>query len=92
MTRGKVFFKEGSKYLRNSDADTTGSLDLVLGGAREESGLDDDGLVGESTLAEDLEEASLGDIDHWGSGGVLGGGNSLLFGDERPELVQVDRA
>ena len=78
--------------LCDGDADTAGSLDLVLGRAGEESRLDDDGLGRESSLAEDLEETALGNIDHWSSGRVLGGGNSLLFGDERPELVQVDRA
>ena len=48
----------------NEDASTTNSGDSSLGSLREVLSLDDDGLVGESTLSENLEETGLGNIDH----------------------------
>lgn len=43
----------------DEDAGTTGFLDSLLSSLGEELGLDDDGDLGESTLAEDLEIALL---------------------------------
>lgn len=41
----------------NENASATCFLDSLLGGLGEELGLDDDGDLGEGTLAEDLEKA-----------------------------------
>lgn len=41
-------------YLRDSHASTTDRLDLLLSFARKELCLDNDGLLGEQTLAKDL--------------------------------------
>ena len=41
----------------DEDAGTTGLLDSLLSSLGEELGLDDDGDLGEMTLAEDLEKA-----------------------------------
>ena len=41
----------------DEDASTTSLLDSLLGGLGEELGLDNDGDLGEDTLAEDLEIA-----------------------------------
>ena len=43
----------------DEDAGTTSLLDSLLSSLGEELGLDDDGDLGESTLAEDLEIALL---------------------------------
>jgi len=43
----------------DEDASTTSLLDSLLSSLGEELGLDDDGDLGESTLAEDLEIALL---------------------------------
>ena len=52
--------------LCNQDTDTAGGLDFILGLAREKSGFDNDRLSGESTLAEHLEVASLGNVNYGG--------------------------
>lgn len=78
--------------LGNENTDAAGGLDLLLSLAREETGLDDDGLGGQTTLAKDLEEATLGDVDDGGDGGVLGGVETRLLGDQAPELLDVHRA
>merc|ERR1712128_73511 len=72
------------KKLSNENADAAGGLDLLLSLTREETSLDDDGLGGETTLAEDLEEATLGDVNDGGDGGLLG--------HEAPQLLDVHRA
>ena len=41
----------------NEDTSATGLLDSLLSSLGEKLGLDDDGDLGESTLAEDLEKA-----------------------------------
>ena len=90
------------RYSSNEDNGAAGSLDALLGDLGEFLGLDDGGDVGELSLSEHLEEAlckvrllllfkttyGLGNINHCclRSGGSLAG----LFGDESPELVQVD--
>jgi len=58
----------------------------------EESGLDDDWLSWESSLTEDLEESTFGDVNDWSDGGILSSIDSGFFGDERPDLVNVDGA
>ena len=58
----------------------------------EESGLDDDWLSWESTFSKDLEESSFGDVNDWSDGGILSSIDSGFFGDERPDLVNVDGA
>ena len=48
------------------DAGSSDGFDSSLGGLAEELGLDDNGLVGESSLAENLEVAGLGAVDDGG--------------------------
>jgi hypothetical protein len=61
---------------------------LLLGESRDESGLDDEGKVGESTLTEDLAVTEGKGVD---DGDELAGGLGevllLLSGDERPNCV-----
>eukprot|EP00002_Diphylleia_rotans_P029448 TRINITY_DN5_c0_g1_i1.p1 TRINITY_DN5_c0_g1~~TRINITY_DN5_c0_g1_i1.p1 ORF type:complete len:158 (-),score=16.57 TRINITY_DN5_c0_g1_i1:764-1237(-) len=71
-------------------AHTTDGLDLLLSTEREETSTDDDGDLGEETLAEDLEEASLGDIDDGGLVLLLSVGSASLLRDEGPQLVDVE--
>ena len=65
--------------------------DLRLGALREELSAHDDGGVGEDALAEHLENAVLGDVDHQGcldvGLAVLGLGLGVNQG---PDLVKVD--
>ena len=82
-------FFESFFNLCGEDASTTSLSDLLLSTLGEELGLDDDGLVGESALAEDLEVTGLGDIDHRDGRALL----PLLadvLGDEGPDSVDVD--
>ena len=44
-----------NKLLGAEDASSTDSLDLLLGDAGEEAGLDNDGLLGENTLTQNLQ-------------------------------------
>jgi len=71
-------------YLCSQNASTTDSLNSSFSGLTEELGLDDNGLVGKSALAQNLEEASLGDVDNGSlilNSGVLLSG---FFRNERP--------
>ena len=72
---------------------TTNFLDLLLRSLGEELSLHNDSLLRQTALAENLEEARLGDIDHWHDtlGGNLGLGE-LLAGagwDQSPEAIEV---
>lgn len=80
-----------SIHLGGENADTTSSLDLLLSLLGEELSLDNDRDLGKSTLAENLEVTSAGNIDD-GSLAVLAGsvGLTSLLRDKRPELVDVD--
>merc|ERR1719384_389491 len=78
--------------LGNENTDATGGLDLLLSLTREETGLDNDGLSGETTLAKDLEVTTLGDVDDGGDGGVLGGVETGLLGHQAPQFLDVHRA
>merc|ERR1740129_145633 len=78
------------RLLSCQDTRSTHGLDLLLSAAREETGLHNNRLLGQNSLAEDLVNTSSGAIDNWsllGLGGVLSPG---LLGDKRPQLVQVD--
>merc|ERR1719427_249636 len=76
--------------LSGKNAGSSDSLDLLFGTAGEESCFHDDWLVGESSLAQNLEVSSFDSIDDWGD--VLSSfvGLSGLFADQRPQFVQVD--
>merc|ERR1712086_253889 len=89
---GSIFNNECQQKLSNENADAAGGLGLLLSLTREETGLDDDGLGGETTLAEDLEEATLGDVNDGGDGGILGGVETGLLRHEAPQLLDVHRA
>lgn len=59
MEKGVLFFETLQQNWRlcGENAGATGSLDLLLGVLAEKSGLDDDGLGGQTALAEDLEDS-----------------------------------
>ena len=57
--------------------------------SREELGADDNGLLGETALAENLEVAGVSDIDHRDGAALLPVLADILR-NESPELVQVD--
>lgn len=66
--------------------DTTGVEDLLLGQLADVAGADDDGGLGETTLAEQLGVAEGGEVDDGGGAGL---GEVLLAGlggDQRPQL------
>jgi hypothetical protein len=67
---------------------TAGLDDLALGVLGEVAGTDDDGALGEATLAEDLAVAEGEEVeDGGGLGGLVGQVLlALLSGDEGPEL------
>jgi hypothetical protein len=75
-----------------STASTTHSLDLLLGELGEVLGLNNDGLLGQSALAQHLEETLLGDVDdgHGVGGSGLGVLLASLVAHEGPQDVQVD--
>ncbi len=56
---------------------------------REELGADDNGLLGKTTLAENLEVARVSDIDHRDRAALLPVLTDTL-GNKSPELVQID--
>jgi hypothetical protein len=64
-------------------------LDLHLGQLGERSGSNNDGLLREITLTKDLKDTSLLAIDDRDIGS-LSVGNSCLFRNERPNLLDVD--
>jgi hypothetical protein len=71
--------------------DTTGLLDLLLGLGGEVAGADNDGDLGETTLAENLGVAEVEEVEDGSLVALLGEVLiALLSGDERPELVEVD--
>ena len=88
---GRVYSTAGLS-LCNCNADTAGGFDLIFGRAREKPGLDNDGLSGKFALAEHFEVTTLGHVDDGRGGSVLGRRLPVLFGHQRPDLVQVDRA
>jgi hypothetical protein len=67
---------------------TTSLLDLLLGITAEVTGADDDGDLGETTLAEDLGVAEGQEVDDGGGVGLGAAqvGVTLLGGDKGPEL------
>lgn len=69
--------------LGNQDADTTSSLDLLLGTTAEEAGLDDGRLGGDGAATEDLGVAGLEGVDD--GDGITGG----LGHGQGVELAQV---
>ena len=56
--------KEATARLRDGDASATNALDLLLGLARKELGLDNHGLRGETTLAQNLVDTLQRKIHH----------------------------
>ena len=54
------------RLLRGEDASTSNSLDLLLGPPGEEPGLNNDGLLGEDSLAQHFEETSSGTVNDRG--------------------------
>lgn len=71
--------------------DTASLLDLALGLLGNVAGLDDDGDLGNATLAEDLGVAERKEVKDGGVATLLLEVLlALLGGDEGPELVEVD--
>lgn len=77
-------------YLCGQNAGATDGLDLLLSLAAEELGLDNHGLLGEEALAEHLEEAGPGAVNH-GDLVALGVNGARLLADQSPQAVDVDR-
>ncbi|KAG6654967.1 hypothetical protein CIPAW_05G182800 [Carya illinoinensis] len=77
------------RNLSSENDSTTRLLDFLLGNLRNELGLDYDGLVlRQHALAQDLEEAILGDVNQ---GNFVFGRLVLdVLRDQGPELVDVD--
>ncbi len=72
------------------NAGSSDSFDFSLSNLAEELSLDDNRLGRQEALAQHLEEASLGHVDHWDSvlvGSVEGPG---LLRDESPKFFEVD--
>ena len=95
------------EHLRNSNADSAGGLDFFLSSARKESSFDDNGLGRETSLSKDLktvsnsvanlkelylEESSLSDVNDGSGGGISGSGLAIFLRNQRPQLLDVDRA
>lgn len=79
------------KCLSGQDASTSGFLDFALSVAREETGLDDDGLVGQTAFAEHLEETLFGAVDDWSTTFALFFQlDTQVFVDQSPQLFHVD--
>lgn len=76
--------------LSREDTGSTDSLDLFLSLSGEKPGLDDNGLLGQSALAQNLEESGPGHINDWRLLGVLLVLGPGLFGHQRPQFVHVD--
>ena len=97
MEKGVLFFETLQQNWRlcGENAGATGSLDLLLGVLAEKSGLDDDGLGGQTALAEDLEDSlkiekcrlapspnyHVAKHFNLGQGGIFG--NQPQFGNQR---------
>ena len=78
------------KFLGSQNASTSDFFDLFLSNLGEESGLNNDGLLGQISTAQDLGKSGARDVNDWSLllvVCVLGAG---LFGNEGPDLVQVD--
>jgi len=79
-----------SGVLSNQLNGSTNSLDLLLSSARDEAGLDNDGLLWETTLGKDLAVSSTECVNDGNNLGLLGSILAGLLRDEGPECVQVD--
>ena len=76
--------------LSNQLDSTADSLDLLLSSAGDIASLDNDGLLGETTLGKDLAVTSAEGVNDGNDLSVLGSVLAGLLGDEGPESVQVD--
>ncbi|GMS98588.1 hypothetical protein PENTCL1PPCAC_20763, partial [Pristionchus entomophagus] len=77
--------------LCNQETSSSGRLDLLFSQMAEELGLDDNGLLGKESLAENLQ-ISIGDaVDNGSLVGDLLVLRAVVIRDERPDLVDVDR-
>ena len=85
-----MYSSHNFSYLRGEDASATHRLDLLLGDPGEESCLDDDGLLGQVSLAQNLEHSGAGAVDDGRLLGVLLVLGASLLGHQSPKLVQVD--
>ena len=74
---------------RLEDASAADGADLSLSLLREEASLDDDGLLGEMTTTEDLEDALGGAVDH-GDLVALLVVLAHVVRHQSPQLVDVD--
>merc|ERR1719219_3385243 len=79
-----------SELLSSQDARSSNSLDLLFGLEGEETSLHDDWLLGESSLAENLEKSSPGAVDNRCLGSLSSILHPGLFRDKGPQLVNVD--
>jgi len=84
------YFEILTVLLGSQNTGPSDSLYFFLSFARKESGLDNDGLLGESSFTQNLEDTSPGTVNDWGLLLVVGILGSGLLGHQSPELVQVD--
>jgi len=80
----------GSELLSSQDASSSNSLDLLFCLTGEETSLHDDWLLGESSLAKNLEKSSPGAVDDRCLGSLAGILNPGLFRNKGPQLVNID--
>merc|ERR1711915_676070 len=73
--------------LCGENAGSAGLLDLLLGRGAEEFRLDDERQFRQMTLAEDLEESLLANVQ---DGGLSRHGSALVLGEERHQLIRID--
>ena len=87
----ELFVSFVGTFLSNQDADSTSSLDLLLGRSAEELGLDDRRLLWQMTLAKNFVVSSSDNIDDRSFVRLLRILEPRLFRDEGPQLVEIDR-
>lgn len=76
--------------LGSEDNGTTGGLDLGLGTAGDVAGLDNDGLLGETTLAKNLAVTGAEGVNDGDNLLVVGVLETVLLGDKVPEVADID--
>mmetsp|Transcript_18006 Transcript_18006/g.20447 ORF Transcript_18006/g.20447 Transcript_18006/m.20447 type:complete len:202 (-) Transcript_18006:62-667(-) len=76
--------------LSSQYTDSTGALDLLFSEFAEEFGFNNDGLFGQISLSENLEETGLNDIDDGGFVGLVSVVLTGLFGNQSPQFIEID--
>jgi len=85
-----MFMAIGSELLSSQDASSSNSLDLLFCLTGEETSLHDDWLLGESSLAKNLEKSSPGAVNDRCLGSLASILHPGLFRNKGPQLVNID--